>query len=162
MPEIDFPAPREVKSPSEMRLRIRDREFKIFSLGLFAGFVCCYFIAGTNSERKVTPAPLMVVPLLTVAQTAAQPPMPLVNWTDSQVCAVLQPRAIVAYSTVRPPFAKGPAWGWMIQEAGPIQGQATLDQILDEFNRRECIDFSNRRHLTNYRHSIDMRLKALR
>jgi hypothetical protein len=145
-----------------MRLRIRDREFKIFSLGLFAGFVCCYFIAGTNSERKVTQVPLMVAPVLTATQTAVQPPMPLVNWTDSQVRAVLQPRAKVTYSTVRPPFAKGPAWGWTIQEAGPIQGHATLDQILDEFNRRECIDFSNRRDLTNYRRSIGMRLKALR
>ena len=78
---------------------------------------------------------------------------PLANWTDAEVRAVLQPQAIVTYSTVRPPFAKGAAWGWTVQNAGPIEGQATLDETLDEFNRRD---------LTNYGHSIDKHPKDLR
>jgi len=138
----------------EMRLKIRDREFKVFSLRLFAGFVCCYFIVGSTSERKVTRTPLVVAPMLTVTQTASQLATPPMIWGgNTQVHAVWQPRPIVSYSTVRLPFAKGPSWGYTVQEGGPINGQATLDEMLDELNRRDLIDF---------RHSIDLRLQDLR
>ena len=97
-------------------MKIRDREFKCFASGLLIGFVCCYFLAGSDSPPTRSASPSVVAPISASTQAFAQPPM---IWLITGQVHVTQPLM-------------------------PVVRHASLEETLDELNRTDLIDFRYR------------------